>query len=388
MCTMHAIPRSTTPVPGRRRRRQVLARTAAALVSAVALVGIGVGSTLPVGADGTETLGTPSVTIAPATGAAVGTIGLFVQPASLQVTIPADAVVTQALLYVEAGHRTGDTSGAVPDNTLVVDGTELTGTMVGGPTAFYGDVITNTQRFDLTALGLVRPGTTVLTLDGLDSDEVDDGAGLLVLFRQPGRDASVSVLDGNDIAFANFAAPLDATVPQTFRVTPASVARTASLALLVGSVHDPAIGAIDGHRPHAVVVTSGGVTTTLPDAFVDRGGREFDNLVTDVTIPAGAETVTVQLQSRPDATGDLPASLVWVAAALSTPTPAPVTPTSAAVTTITAVPPSVLPTVPPAQLAYTGTSTAAPFLFGVVLLTAGASLLVLVARRRPVHRSS
>ena len=59
------------------------------------------------GADGTETLGPPSIPIAAGTGVAVGGVGLFAQPASFTINVPTDAVVKQVLLYYEAGHTPG-----------------------------------------------------------------------------------------------------------------------------------------------------------------------------------------------------------------------------------------------------------------------------------------
>ena len=50
-----------------------------------------------------------------------------------------------------------------------------------------------------------------------------------VSFDRPGVEANVQLRDGSDVAFVNFAPPLDTTVPQVFTFPPASVDRTATL---------------------------------------------------------------------------------------------------------------------------------------------------------------
>ncbi len=369
-------------------RRAVAAAGALAVLTGGTLLATGV----PAAADGTEQLGTPSLNLATGSGMAVASVGMFVQPATLQVTIPADATVTQAILYFEAGHQPGDTSGEVPDSTIRVNGIEFTGTTIGGPTPFYGSVVTSTQRVDLTSAGLVGAGTTTLTLDGLDTDEVADGAGLVVLYRRSGAEAQLGLRDGNDIAFADFASPRDTTAPQTFRFDPAPVDRTATVVLLVSSIHDPAQTATGNNRPHALAVTSGGRTVEIANPFVDRGGREFDDVTLEVSIPANASEVTLQLLSRRDDSGDLPASLVWVAAGLSVPQPAPritteslvpttTSPTTTAPTT-TAVPPTSLPRTESGQLAFTGRDSSDTAAAGTALLAIGTVILLATRRHR------
>ncbi len=356
-----------------------LGRTAAATLALV------LGAAVPAGADGTETLGAPSIAVAGGSGIAVAGTGLFTQPGTFTVDVPVDATVTQVLLYVEAGHRVGDASGDLGDNTIRVNGTELTCGCIGGPTAFYGDVITATQRYDLTSMHLVGPGTSTLTIDGLDTDEVDDGAGVIVLYQQPGKAADIGVVDGNDIAFVNFAPPLDTTVPQTFHFTAALGDRTATLGLMVNSVHDPVPQADPTHRPSALLVTADGVTTRYADPFADDQGREFDSKLVEVAIPAGADTVTLQMVSEWDGSGDLPASLVWMAAALAVPKEAAAEAAQATTTTTTAPPTTtttavaVLPAT--AQLPFTGAATMLAVLIGTLALTGGA-VLVLTSRRR------
>ena len=138
-----------------------------------------------VAADGTETLGPLTIPTAEGTGVVIAGTGLFVQPASFDVVVPTDAVVEQVILYWESGHVEGDLSGELSDETLTVNGVEVRGLHAGGPTVFFTrngqDVITSTHRVDITSLGFVGPGTSTLTIDDLDTDEIDDGAGVVVV---------------------------------------------------------------------------------------------------------------------------------------------------------------------------------------------------------------
>jgi LPXTG-motif cell wall-anchored protein len=374
------------------------------MIAACGLVGLP--AMAQAGADGTETLGPPSVQLAEGSGFALGGVGIQTQPVSFTVTVPEGATVRQVLLYYETGHHNPTAPGDQVDHSILIDGIRVEGQHIGGPSLFYGDVKTSTHRVDITDLGLVGAGTTTLTADGLDSDEINDGVGVVVVYDLPGHPAQLRLVDGNDIAFANFAPPKDTTVPQTFTFDPAPVDRVAHLSLMVTSIHDPVPDNMPNpsgdptHRPHALTYTVGGVTTRLADPLVDEGGREFDLETFDVTIPAGASSLTAQLLSEYDATGDLPASLVWLNASLAVPVvaaPAPTTsttvepalppttaPPAVTPTTVTS-PPTTAPTVVAADraaLPFTGTSSTTPLAaMGFVLLTAG-SAAVLAARRR------
>lgn len=357
-------------------------------------------------ADGTEQLGELSVPLAEATGVVVAATGLFTQPGTLSVELPEDAAVLQALLYLESGHR----GAGLPDGEVEVNGATVTGELIGGPTAFYGDVSTATHRADITDLGLVGPGTSTLEVDGLDGGDVADGAALVVLYQQPGVEADVQLVDGNDIAFVDFASPLDTTVPQTFAFEAAPVDRTAELSLAAGSVHDPveALGQYGhpAHRPHALRYSTAGVTTTVADVFPDDGVPEMDAATVEVLVPAGATSLSVQLLSERDGTGDLPASLVWVVAALALPEAAPpvtVPPTAPPPTApplaaeVAAPPPTAevaaaVVTAPPttvavevldanAQLPRTGADAGSLAWVALVLAAAGAGFVALGRRR-------
>lgn len=204
------------------------------------------------------------------------------------------------------------------DGTITVNGTEVSCALIGGPAFFYGDVESETRRCDITANGWVKPGPNSLSIGGLDPDDINDGAGILVIYRQPGKAADITLYDGNDIAFVDFPEPRHSTVPQTFTVTPSSVARVANLALMVASIADGTAPDFTP-RPSTLKITSGGVETVIYDPFTGQGdGAQWDSGRFDVTIPAGASSVTVQLLSEWGRDG-LPASLVWVSAALAVP---------------------------------------------------------------------
>ena len=352
-------------------KRSCLFALAAALLFAL--------DTPPAFADGTETLGQPSVPVASGTGVAVAGVGLFSQPASFSIEIPGDATVRQALLYYEAGHRTGDASGNAPDQSVVVNGTTVVASRIGGPTEFYGDVLTATHRADVTALALVGPGTNTITVNGLDDDEVRDGAGLVVIYDQPNRQVQLSLVDGNDVAFANFAAPRNAAVPQTFSFDAATVERTATLALLTTSLHDPIPAGIPNpsgnprNRPNFVDLTIGGTTTRLADPLGDAA-PEWDAGLLNVSIPAGATSLTVRYVSEYDQSGDLPASVVWLGAALVVPLAQP----PATTTTTTTVPPPTT-TAPTTTTTAPTTTTTAPRVLPRTLAATGIGLAALAA---------
>jgi hypothetical protein len=354
------------------------------LFSLIATMLAGAAIAAPAAADGTETLGPPTVTIANGTGVTVGGIGMFEQPSELSITVPDGATVEQVLLYWEAGHRHDDTSGDAGDETMQVNGIEVQAdTHIGGPTFFYGsdtgDVLSLTHRVDITSLGLVGAGTTVLSVSGLDTDEVTDGAAVVVIYSEPGVEPfPIQLVDGNDIAFVDFEPPRDTTVPQTFTFEAAAVDRVATLSMAVSSLHDPVGGS--QIRPNIMVTTVGGETNRVVDPFPDTQGLEMDTLDFSIPIPAGADELTVQMLSeRVEGMPELPASLVWLVAALAL---APEVPATTTTQGAGVLPDSeVSPT--SAVLPFTGpsSSSGAALAAGAAGLAAGLAL-VWVARRR------
>lgn len=278
----------------------------AALIAASALVLTGESA-----ADGTETLGPPSIEIASGTGVVTDGTGMKTQPSSVTLNVPAGATVKQVLAYWGGAHYESD----APDDTLTVEGQNVSGTLIGGPTFFFPDfdispaeqVFASSFRADITSLGLVGAGATTLSLSGLDFSYRSDGASIAVIYDDGiSAPAAIGVVDGVDTAFAGFPAARQTTVPQTFTFPAAATPRNAVLTLMVGSVSN-------ADRGNAIDVTVNGTTTTITNALNSTDDSEWDDLAVPVGIPVGATSVTVQIRS----TGENPASLVWVAGILS-----------------------------------------------------------------------
>ncbi len=297
-------------------------------------------------ADGTETLGVPSIdVVTEAEGIVTAGVGLFEQPGVMELAVPEDAEVRQVLLYWAGEFRVDD------DDSLVINDIEVFGDLIGGPTYFYnagGHVDVSSYRADITDLGLIVPGTNVLTLSGLDYDEATSGAGILVIYgdcgaqdedaaddggRRSGKRrgwwrgwgrhrhrnndsnnttpcSSIEVFDGADLAFYNFPEPRKHTVAQTFTFAAADADRVANLALFTGSV--------EADRPNEILLTIDGITVEIIDLLGDTAGVSWDAPTIEVDIPAGADNLTVEIVSTASA-NPLGASVLWVTAALNVP---------------------------------------------------------------------
>jgi hypothetical protein len=290
-----------------------------AMVAMVAVTALLLG-VIPALADGDQTLGTPSTAVASGTGIATGGTGLADTGSGvIAVDVPAGASVQQVLLYWEGQYRS-QTAGSLPDDTIEVDGTEVTGALIG-TSAFFQDVISKTYRADITDLVAFGPGTNSITVSGLAFGYISNGAGAIVIFDEGGDPATIDIRDGNDGAFFGFPEPRKSTVPQTFTFPASTLPRTASLAMLVSSVNDEEAGS--DSRPNLVVV-SGDVTTTFFDPFASLSGNHWDSQILTVLVPAGATTLTIEVVSPERVPGgDLPASLFWNAAGLSIAPPPP-----------------------------------------------------------------
>ena len=108
-------------------------------------------------ADGTETLGPPSIPIASGTGLAVAGVGLEdSQPRNINVAVPAGASVEQVILYW--GGDNGSVSDLTPTDTIQVGGNAVTGAFIGGNTNYSPGFNTVSYRADITGLGLVQSG--------------------------------------------------------------------------------------------------------------------------------------------------------------------------------------------------------------------------------------
>ncbi|MEM7218463.1 MAG: SdrD B-like domain-containing protein [Pseudomonadota bacterium] len=261
-------------------------------------------------ADGSETLGPASISVADGTGIATGGIGLVNGGANLDITIPAGASVVQALLYWEAVGVPGDPGNAT-DDTIEIGGNSVTGTLIGGPITINPGLgaQSTAYRADITSLNLLSPGANSLAVDGLDANFRNSGAGLLVVLDDGGDAGPTLVADGTDFAFVNAPPPRDTTMPQTFSFAAAPVARTLDLHLFFSNLQGQDISS-------QVAVTVDG-TTTVTDNSMSSNGEEWNTLVIPVDVPAGVGSLTVQALSD-DNPGNL-SSFTWITAAVNVP---------------------------------------------------------------------
>jgi hypothetical protein len=274
--------------------------------------------------DGSEILGTPSISIASGTGVVSGGTGMVTQPGSITLDVPSGAVVRQVLLYWEgfSVDGTGDNSITVAKGGPPI---AITGTLIGGPTAFVPDKFASTYRADITSQGLVQAGSNTLTVAGLSFNLVNNGAGIIVIFDDGTSPAGITIRDGSDFAYHSLPAPYNETVEQSFSFASSNTDRTAALNLFFASVFGTASG--EGFRPTSIEVTTNGPnggTTVFSDALDSVDGQEFDHFAVAVDIPSGATQLTVQAFSRDDnSSGRDPASFDWLAAAFSIESEAP-----------------------------------------------------------------
>ena len=244
-------------------------------------------------ADGTETLGPPSIGIAGGTGIVGAGIGLRDGDGFIDIDVP--GAVQQVLLYWGCFATPGN-----QDNTITVGGYPVTGdpmTGIGGPTRFFklkGGVGVEgaTFRADITGLGVVFEGPNFVSVEDLEGcDVVNNGAGIMVIFDDGSSPPVIEVRDGNDLAFIDFDFPLDTTVPQTFNFDASDIGRTADLVLFFHSVTDV------GLRPTSIDITVNGMTTVFNNLLASNDGGEWDTVNMSVNIPAGATLLTVEVFS-------------------------------------------------------------------------------------------
>jgi hypothetical protein len=261
--------------------------------------------------DGTEGLGDPSIAIADGSGFAEGGVGMVgVDSGTLNIDVPLGATINQVLLYWEGG-----TTGAPGDDTITVDGNDVTGDLIGGPTNFFSNYFFSAFRADITDRGWVVPGANSFTITGFDFDftggnlDENNGTSMLVIYDD-GTTAELSLRDGLDMAYFNFSPTLDATVPQTFTFAAESADRTADLVVFAGSV--------GMERPNQIKVTTIAGDQIFTDILGSMDALLWDSMILEVLVPAGATELTVELISTP---GFEPkgASMAWVGTGLAVP---------------------------------------------------------------------
>src|SRR4051794_10556673 len=141
-------------------------------------------------ADGTETLGTPSVPITTGTDVTVAGVGMqpFADSANtFGVNLPSDAIVKQVLVYWE-GHYSSGSGPDHPDTQINVNGTPVNGQLIGGPSNFFLNELWYTYRADITNLNVVKSGNNSIEISGMNflstfvSPTGNDGAGVVVVY--------------------------------------------------------------------------------------------------------------------------------------------------------------------------------------------------------------
>jgi hypothetical protein len=266
-------------------------------------------------ADGTEILDTPSVPIAAGSGTVAAGTGLQAGPGTIDITVP--GTPAQALLYWEVQKK----GPIAATEQYTVGATPVTGTLIGGPTTFFSGYQTTVYRADVTSLVASGANSLLVTpiAPGVPVNRINDGAGLLVIYED-GTDAEIGIVDGADVAFINAPdLPREVTIPRTFTFTPEPVDRQADLTIFTASVSDD----VDGPplRPTGITVQADGTVVVVFDTELDSNdGYEWDTFTPSITVPAGVSSITVEVQSEDNLdTGDLPASLIWIAAGLAVP---------------------------------------------------------------------
>ncbi|HRX86268.1 MAG TPA: hypothetical protein P5572_14710, partial [Phycisphaerae bacterium] len=255
-------------------------------------------------ADGTEALGDPSIAIASGTHIIGAGTGTFAGPGVINLNIPAGVTIQQVLLYWE-GFADSAVTG---DNEITVDGNNVLGQLIGGPTFFFSPAWAFTYRADITGLGVVSPGANAINIGGFNFATANNGAGILVIYDDGTPPAQIGLRDGSDLAFVNFAPPLNATVPQTFNFVPANFDRQADVVMFVGSV--------DVNVSSIIRITSGGIVTDIVDLLGNTDGPQWDTISSTVPIPANTSSITFEIISGPGPV-PFPASLDWLTASFA-----------------------------------------------------------------------
>ena len=287
----------------------------------------------------TALLAADDVPLSPAAGTAMGTDILTagtgmenIVSGNIDFTVPTGATIVQVILYWE-GYMLAPDLPVLPagggDAEITVNGTDITGTLLTKGFSIGSSFASYAYRHDITdvvedKVGL-GPGSKTLTITNMVFDDVNDGAGVMVILDDGTDQAEIGLLEGNDFAYISGAnTDRQTTVAQTFNFTPSADERTVDVELMFASVTGDASGG--GDRPSAIDVTIGAATQTFNNLLDSVDGDEWDSVtLSDLTVPAAVSSITVQAFSVDRlATGQNPASFHWISAGLAvTPTPPP-----------------------------------------------------------------
>ena len=288
----------------------------------------------------TALLAADDVPLSPAAGTAMGTDILTagtgmeaIASGDIDFTVPPGATIVQVILYWE-GYMLAPDLPVLPagggDAEITVNSVDITGTLLTKGFSIGSEFASYAYRDDITTLventvGL-GPGSKTLTITNMTFDDVNDGAGVMVILDDGTDQAEIGLLEGNDFAYIS-GANLDrqTTVAQTFNFTPSADERTVDVELMFASVTGDASGG--GDRPSAIDVTIGAAPPQTFNNLLDSvDGDEWDSVtLSDLTVPAAVSSITVQAFSEDRlATGRNPASFHWISAGLAvTPPPPP-----------------------------------------------------------------
>jgi cysteine-rich repeat protein len=237
----------------------------------------------------------------------VAGVGLETQPGTFSLDLPADATVVAAYLYLNGR--------GVGDENVVVNGTAVVAPLVASsdPLPLDGCQRIETRRIALEGEFALAEGTNTFTVDGYDQC-VPGGAFVVAVVERPSAPIrTVTILEGADYAFHDFAPPFGpSTDVGAFTFAPVAGSRVGHGFLFI---HDT-----QADRADALWTLAGAAATTpIPASLVggaagatlleiDRlgvpessggfgfGGR-LDIVAADVAVPAGAGYFAFQAES-------------------------------------------------------------------------------------------
>jgi hypothetical protein len=246
-----------------------------------------------------------------ATNLAVGGTGLYVQPAAFSVDVPVAGVgdILSASFYWSGR---GNTSTG--DDTIVINGTEYTGTLLdsyelpsGTPWVFF-------YKLDALAFGLVSPGMNNYTVSGFELDsERRDGIGFAAVYNDDDSPwESVMILEPNEFIYWGWDfVGMDRTSVLGFPLSMSDEPRTGNLTIFVTDCEDTRSDAIywqTGTLPPPTNLV--GVGNVLSDQFFSNAGPEIDIYQQGgFFIAPGSEYFAYQLFSPQPNNGDSMAHL-------------------------------------------------------------------------------
>lgn len=237
--------------------------------------------------------------------AGVGLHGTTAGVISLDVPGP----VIDAFLY---WNGTADSSAAIGDSGVSLNGTPISGDTIGGPAEWPAGATSNYSFAYVADVGphgadLVNQTTSTYTISGVDGFNVwNNGAALVVVYQDVATTASghAGIQHGLDLAMGHeLPASGPGTEPVIFSFAPAPLDRSATLWSVVGGVVPPQGTALwletgAGAPPVAPPDIYTG-TLVADNPFVAVDGPFFDTYSTTVTIPANATFAFVQVESKP-----------------------------------------------------------------------------------------